>query len=304
MTKIKSKPGPKSIPGKLISSKNAISHGATSSQLLSESDVKMAQQFTKTMTTEYGKNPALLLQYERAARVHVQLNRVQNIIDNLFVLAKKVVTEDSVIKKDLKMDDYQWLHARISANPLSKKIFEKELLKNIPQVDEFSRIAQVIPDINAENFVTIAPKLASYLYKQSQTRGVTLTYFLHDLSGGHLNGEYLFEKIGEIITKVNSCQVFEDPEKVKAAFIELDAGNVLKRFVNWYGHYYRYAHDTEYKTQRYLALIQQHKACAMPDPEVLDRLMRYQTTLQRQFSTILGEIHVLANSKKTSLLMK
>jgi hypothetical protein len=304
MTNIKSKPGPRSIPGKQISSKNAITHGATSSQLLCDADVKMAQKFIRTMASEYGKNSTLLLQYERAARVHVQINRVQNMIDNQFALAKELVSEDINLKKKLNMDEYQWLQAKMSATPLLQKIFQKELQKSIPKADEFSKIAQVIPDINGENFVTVAPKLANYLYNQSEVRGVTLTYFLHDLSGRFMNEEALFNEIGRTITAVNNSELLSDPEKVKEAFLELQSTNLLQRFVNWYGNYYRYAQDTQYKVECYLALVEQYRACAMPDPEVLDRLMRYQTTLQRQYSTILGEIHVLANSKKQALSMK
>lgn len=298
LTKTHSKPGPKSIAGKNKVSKNALKNGATTSRLLNPEEHQIAEQFIKTMTHQYGKQAAVQLQIERAARVHVQLNRVQSTIDNLYYLASRTASENPTLKNQLNMDDHQWLDARVSVSPLVAKYFAHQLRKNIPKNDELSKLAQLIPKISIDNFLAAAPRLANYLHNQAKQQKITLTVYLHNLIGSHHKEDHLYNQIGTIIDAVNNESTLSDPQEIEENFLTLCGNNVLQRFVNWYGNYYSYAQETQYKIARYHELLDVHKGCALPDLDVIDRLMRYQTSLQKQFSAILGQIHVLANNQK------
>ncbi len=77
--------GPKTAAGKLVSSKNAIKAGLTTSQLLSEKELDRYDQIKKDLKNHYNnQNPLIDLQIERIARLQIQLERIQNAVDVLY----------------------------------------------------------------------------------------------------------------------------------------------------------------------------------------------------------------------------
>lgn len=77
--------GPTSDAGKLVSSKNAIKAGLTTSQLLSEKELDRYDQIKKDLKNHYNnQNPLIDLQIERIARLQIQLERIQNAVDVLY----------------------------------------------------------------------------------------------------------------------------------------------------------------------------------------------------------------------------
>jgi hypothetical protein len=84
-TAMKKKGGPKTAKGKLISSHNALKAGATTKQLLNEQEHARFHQLKTDLTNHYhGTNPLIALQIEKIARLHIQLERIQNAIDALY----------------------------------------------------------------------------------------------------------------------------------------------------------------------------------------------------------------------------
>lgn len=77
--------GPKSADGKAKSSQNALMHGATSPKLLTDDEKKTYASFLADLQAEYtSKNPLVRMQLERIARLKVQLDRIQDVIDASF----------------------------------------------------------------------------------------------------------------------------------------------------------------------------------------------------------------------------
>ena len=78
--------GPITKSGKNISSKNALPHGATSPKILNEVEQERYSTLLAELKESYpSTNPLIRLQLERIAKLNIQLERIQNIIDAQFM---------------------------------------------------------------------------------------------------------------------------------------------------------------------------------------------------------------------------
>ena len=83
--------GPNTDKGKLVSSRNAIKGGLTTKQLLNHHELERFNQLIKELSAHYNSpNPLVPLQIERIARIHIQLERIQNGIDILYRQSEQV----------------------------------------------------------------------------------------------------------------------------------------------------------------------------------------------------------------------
>jgi len=77
--------GPITAAGKKESAKNAIKHGATSAKLINEDEQSRYESLLAALNNQYkSSNPLLQLQITRIARLNIQLERIQNVIDASF----------------------------------------------------------------------------------------------------------------------------------------------------------------------------------------------------------------------------
>ena len=76
--------GPKSIVGKEGSSRNALTHGATSRRLINEDEQRAYEAWVQELSKAYpSSNPLVSMQIQRIAHLKVQLDRVQTAIAGL-----------------------------------------------------------------------------------------------------------------------------------------------------------------------------------------------------------------------------
>ncbi len=67
------KTGPVTLPGKKVSSKNALKHGATSPSLINDEEQDRYETLIDDLSKEYASNnPLIGLQIERIARIAIQ----------------------------------------------------------------------------------------------------------------------------------------------------------------------------------------------------------------------------------------
>jgi hypothetical protein len=69
--------------------------------------------------------------------------------------------------------------------------------------------------------------------------------------------------------------------------------NDLQRVSDWFGGEYARTFKTLTKFENFMDLYSTEKESSAPDFDELDKLMRYQTALQRQASTSIGELLAL-----------
>lgn len=77
--------GPITKAGKSASSKNAIKHGATSTKMINDNEKSRYESLLSALNNQYkSANPLVQLQITRIARLTIQLERIQNVIDATF----------------------------------------------------------------------------------------------------------------------------------------------------------------------------------------------------------------------------
>ena len=86
---------PNTDKGKLVSSRNSIKSGLTTKQLLNHHELERFNQLIKELSAHYNSpNPLVPLQIERIARLHIQLERIQNGIDFFIVNLSKQAQQE------------------------------------------------------------------------------------------------------------------------------------------------------------------------------------------------------------------
>ena len=123
--------GPVTIPGKKISSKNALKHGATSPKLINDEEQTRYESLLRDLSKEYSSSSPLIgLQIERIARIAIQLERIQNVIDATFKRSRAQSNIHQNLMNSLKMDEDQ----RISV--LTSKLFSTEDTQKTEKQDQ------------------------------------------------------------------------------------------------------------------------------------------------------------------------
>lgn len=79
------KRGPVTIPGKRVLSENALNHWVDSTKLINESKQDRYETLFADLENEFGSiNPLINLRRQRIARIIIQTERIQNVIDATF----------------------------------------------------------------------------------------------------------------------------------------------------------------------------------------------------------------------------
>jgi hypothetical protein len=79
---------------------------------------------------------------------------------------------------------------------------------------------------------------------------------------------------------------------MKEAILKTSLSTLQKAAIWFAGAYYRH-YATLTKLTEFTDLLPTERESAIPNLDMLDKLMRYQTTLQRQLSTAIGELLIL-----------
>ncbi len=104
-TRTRKSTGPITEAGKTKASKNAVVHGATSTQLLNETEQNRYDELLKQLKEFYpNPNPLVQLQLERIAKLNIQLSRIQNTIDAQFLRSRALSRGYHDLARHLDMD--------------------------------------------------------------------------------------------------------------------------------------------------------------------------------------------------------
>ena len=97
--------GPITESGKSTSSMNAVTHGATSPKLLNDVEHHRYTTFLAELKESYpNPNPLIRMQLERIAKLRVQLERIQNVIDAQFQMSRATSSIYDTLLKTLDID--------------------------------------------------------------------------------------------------------------------------------------------------------------------------------------------------------
>lgn len=287
---VKKTGGPNTAAGKEIVSKNAFKHGATATHLLTPEQKQRYESLLEALQQQYpSENPLIQLQLERIARLTVQLERLQMVMDATFQISR--IKHDSIdsIMNALELDEDQMrLVSQIileadSANPFINITHKKLEYEFYTIHNENSHIN------NHEALLFNAPYLCRALYEKASMMGLTIDKFLTEnlkLEKENLQIENL---------DLEDVDLYNNSSNQKIIDQEIKDTNLrrLLNAVDYYMNIYSNSLKSKINAEKIKQLYYLEQQSVMPNADQLDKLMRYQTTLQRQLSTCIGELLAL-----------
>jgi hypothetical protein len=235
------------------------------------------------------------MQLERIARLKVQLDRIQDVIDASFEAERRSKPDFERASDILKLTDSEraqmarWLIERMQGEK-PEGLIDKELLTvslELSEIDEYGLLT------THEDFELYLPSFCKYITDQAADRDQTLeTYLatrqidltkLDDLPKGKklpdpnkLTFRFIFpdaQEEPEHLPKLGDISV--KTLQLSAAWFRLETWGFMRRI---------------FRMREMSSLAEVTLEAALPEPEKLDRLMRYQTTINRQISSAMGEL--------------
>jgi len=285
------KTGPVTIPGKKVSSKNAIKHGATAKGFINEQEKDRFEDLLSDLSDHYeSTNPLIKLQLERIARVTIQLERIQNTIDALFEKSRAQSQLESNLLEYLEISPEQRIKAllnKLGVGGLANDS-EQEINKEVIAL-------KVSPPQTQQEFLEKGPTLFAQLYQSAALNEKSFKEYIEDKIKADANPSG-YPNIRVVF--VDKAEARENSEsKIKLledAILEVSIGD-LKRLIDWKFTEIQAKKMELKKLEDYDKLLPIEEQATTPDLDQLDKLMRYQTTLQRQLSTTIGELMALSS---------
>lgn len=297
MTKHHSSTGPKSSAGKRISSKNALKNGATSQQLLNQEERQRFEQLCQRLRKDYPyKNTLIQEEIQRISKTTVQLERVQQIIDAEFEKSRSQSNSIEITTDLLKMSKAEkslvaksyWGHVDLAVLPNHDHSIGEEVI----------RLSLGAPIDLMEDLMQRAPLFCQYLFEQSEKQGIPIDLWLdRALTDSNLKWNKSESDVEEILRILNDKLYHKRPKELITA---LEAANPHKiaSYANQLAGMYYQDLMLNKKMDDFIHLQPIIEKSAMPNIELMDHLMRYQTTLQNQLSKFIGELLNLVDREK------
>ena len=285
--------GPVTRLGKAQSSKNALVHGATSTQLLNDQEQVRFNTLLSELSESYPTtNPLVRLQLERIARLNIQLERIQNAIDAQFIMSR---TQANI---------YQKLASSLGLNIVETSIAFKFANGNFDfskmTSPERQAVEEELNDIpphrkpkTAQEFIEFAPQFCHYLFSTATGRRMNVEEFIGESLNPH-SSNVNASMPSDLVTRLRNAregtaQGKAMPGTLESAILATDLEQ-LKRMASRCSQETATTSSLKRMAEEFQRLLPIEREATTPNLDQLDRLMRYQTTIQRQLSTSIGEL--------------
>jgi hypothetical protein len=275
------KGGPVTKKGKQVSSRNAISHGLTAKKWINPEEKQSYQDFHSALIDDY--QPQTVMEstlIEKLADIKVRLERFHCAEDHLFWLAREKAISPDLVVKSFGVDDQAVIddisdHAfgiEKTNLPIAEQLFNELIRHDEDDISGWGYIRDNMPLLSAhvlneckKEKIDIEQLISRYKPKTNQLTPVTI--------GISTNNEP--EPLTEKQLNQSGLKV---PREYFIAFIKALYNQAKRRSI------------TNYVIESFPQREQQLEHAALPDSSEMDRLMRYRTSLERQFSKTLGEL--------------
>lgn len=273
--------GPVTKKGKQVSSRNAISHGLTAKKWINPEERENYQDFHSALIDDY--QPQTVMEstlIEKLADIKVRLERFHCAEDHLFWLAREKAISPDLVVKSFGVDDQAVIddisdHAfgvEKTNRPIAEQLFNELIRHDEDDISGWGYIRDNMPLLRKhvmteckKEKIDIEQLISRYKPKTNQLTPVTIV-----ISTNNEPEPLTEEKLNQSGLKV--------PREHFIAFIKTLYKQTKRRSI------------TNYVIEGFLQREQQLKHAALPDSSEMDRLMRYRTSLERQFSKTLGEL--------------
>ena len=281
--------GPISNKGKKIASQNAIKHGLTSvdPSTLPQSEQTEFQLTLQALQNEYQPQTATeMIMVERVAMLFQKMKRLQRIENTLFEVAKKDASTNEMVFKSLGLKEKNELILAsitqiLKNHNMNEKIFSAEILDELQKI---SRSTSYEPN----DFIKDFPHCYQLALKYSDDNKMPIQDYLLSTYNPERYSNEIFQRNKKNaplhISTHNPSEIF--PSMIESFLKDLNTKYQNELKLN------RAIED--YPAQKELLMNK-----AMPSDKDMEKLMRYQTTIERQFSKALSDLIVLIDRRKS-----
>jgi hypothetical protein len=277
----KTKGGPVTKRGKQVSSRNALSHGLTAKKWINPEERESYQDFHSALIDDY--KPQTVMEstlIEKLADIKVRLERFHCAEDHLFWLAREKAISPDLVVKSFGVDDQAVIddisdHAfgiEKTNRPIAEQLFNELIRHDEDDISGWGYIRDNMPLLREyvlnqckKEKIDIEQLISRYKPKTNQLTPVRIVF-----STNNEPEPLTEEELNQSGLKV--------PRENFIAFIKALYKQTKRRSI------------TNYVIESFPQREQQLKYAALPDSSEMDRLMRYRTSLERQFSKTLGEL--------------
>ena len=291
---VKVKGGPITKEGKAISSQNAVKHGALSKKFQSSEEQETYNQLLSSLQAQFQQtNPLVQMQLERIASLKIQLDRIQHHIDLTYANSQ---SESEKIEKVCE-------HLNISTSDLYPSSYRQHEDKGLaiflkalePAIHELLANPWNYFE-TAQEFLDQMPNFCAFLAFSADKKEEKINMLVNRLI-------FSFESIAMELSiqqsvssyissgKASDIRVIDliDPLVVSAMIPDAKIQN-LKLLANELLVGYQKKKIDQYKYKAFQELMKNEITPTGLKLDELDKLYRYQTSVQRQISTVMGEL--------------
>lgn len=291
---VKVKGGPITKEGKAISSQNAVKHGALSKKFQSSEEQETYNQLLSSLQAQFQQtNPLVQMQLERIASLKIQLDRIQHHIDLTYAISQ---SESEKIEKVCE-------HLNISTSDLYPSSYRQHEDKGLaiflkalePAIHELLANPWNYFE-TAQEFLDQMPNFCAFLAFSADKKDEKINMLVNRLI-------FSFESIAMELSiqqsvssyissgKASDIRVIDliDPLVVSTMIPDAKIQN-LKLLANELLVGYQKKKIDQYKFKAFQELMKNEVTPTGLKLDELDKLYRYQTAVQRQISTVMGEL--------------
>lgn len=284
--------GPVTEHGKLISSKNALKHGATSKHFINENEVHEYEQLLSKLQKTYSSdNPLISMQLERIAKIKIQLERINQVINASFEMAEIQNNIDEILMNKLQMSEDQESQAR----EMTEGNMDLDLLIDETRINVSRELNQLSLESldSPQAFLDQAPQYCQYLYEKAKEHQVQISTYIAYETSMNKAPDKLKAEIYMKLSKLNKTEgQFNRFQNTNEAILTTSPEDLLSGAKAIASTIYKMK-QIDSKLFLFNQLRNVNQSPVSLDFDVLDKLYRYQTTLQRQLSTCIGELLAL-----------
>lgn len=300
--------GPKTSEGKAVVSKNAISHGAYAQNFMNEIEEAHYQIFLNELQQTYPtKNPLVKAQLERFAKIKTILDRIQRTLSATFATSEASDKSDTALMDLLQMDEEQ----RKVARQIIKGYLKINDIINVRRV----RIATELANVDTKTFTSHddylfhTPLLCRYLFDEARQMKIDIDRYVSNHSAHLVNSDMITEKIIKMLGWNKDEESHEDEKEVdiyapypppKTIETEINKASLanLSKATDLFKEEHNKLADIHYKIITFNKLRVYEVSPIALNFDQLDKLFKFQSGLQNQYSKILGELLAMTSNKE------
>ena len=291
--------GPRTAAGKARASRNATRHGATSSTPINAREHEVFETFLRRLRAQYpNNNPLITLQLERIAHLKVQLERIQTAISALHEIERLRLDDIERAAQVMNVTDEDRSHLAVAWRRAMSRDHHPESRPYdglIPVAIELTEIDDLDLFTTHEAFLTHAPMFCEYLVKRATKEAVDVKDYARSKQIKEPVREVSWggSRRGKKTTELPAIQIrFLGPDDTYEINTDIRGVDVadLVRTAKWHRLELMRIITRSERVGNLQRVSEIASRAALPDLDKLDRLMRYQTTVNRQLSTAIGEL--------------